>query len=217
MHSEMPTLDKALGGMPLVAILRGISPGEAVPVAERIVAAGITIVEVPLNSPDPFRSIAAITDAVGDRALVGAGTVLQPADVRRVEDAGGRLIVMPHSDPAVIEAAIDAGLPVIPGVMTPTEAFAALASGATALKLFPGELITPKVVGALMAVLPRGARVIPTGGIDAGNLAGYFAKGVAAVGVGSTLYKPGKHPDAVGEDAKALVASVRRAMKSSPA
>ena len=213
MTDGMPTLDQALEAMPLVAILRGIGPGEAVEVAQRLVDEGITIIEVPLNSPEPFKSIKAIAQAVGDRALVGAGTVLTPDDVTGVMDAGGRLIVMPHSDPAVIRAAVQKGLPVVPGVMTPTEAFAALANGATALKLFPGELIGPKIIKALMAVLPKGTNVVPTGGVDAGNLADYWEAGVSGVGVGGALYKPGKAPEQVQADARALVTAMRKVLK----
>jgi len=210
MSDRMPTLDEALDRMPLVTILRGVHPDEAVEMAERLAKAGITIVEVPLNSPEPYRSIEAIARAVGERALVGAGTVLAPDQVSRVKDAGGRLIVMPHSDPSVIRAAVQEDLPVVPGVMTPTEAFAALANGASALKLFPGELISPKIVKALMAVLPPDTKIIPTGGVDAGNLADYWEAGVSGVGVGGALYKPGKSPDQVEADAQALVAAMQR-------
>ncbi|MBE9557945.1 MAG: 2-dehydro-3-deoxy-6-phosphogalactonate aldolase [Proteobacteria bacterium] len=199
--------------MPLVAILRGVGPDEAVEIARRLVDEGITIVEVPLNSPAPFKSIKDIAEAVGDRALVGAGTVLTPEDVSRVMNAGGRLIVMPHSDPAVIRAAVQKGLPVVPGVMTPTEAFAALANGASALKLFPGELIGPKIIRALMAVLPEGTKVIPTGGVDADNLADYWEVGVSGVGVGGALYKPGKSPEQIQADARALVSAIRKVLK----
>lgn len=213
MADRMPTFDQALEAMPLVAILRGVGPDEAVEIARRLVDEGITIVEVPLNSPAPFKSIKDIAEAVGDRALVGAGTVLTPEDVSRVMNAGGRLIVMPHSDPAVIRAAVQKGLPVVPGVMTPTEAFAALANGASALKLFPGELIGPKIIRALMAVLPEGTKVIPTGGVDADNLADYWEVGVSGVGVGGALYKPGKSPEQIQADARALVSTIRKVLK----
>ncbi len=213
MAERMPTLDEALEAMPLVAILRGVGPEDAVEIARRLVDEGITIVEVPLNSPEPYKSIEAIAGAVGERALVGAGTVLTPDQVTRVKAAGGRLIVMPHSDPSVIRAAVQEGLPVVPGVMTPTEAFAALANGASALKLFPGELIGPKIVKALMAVLPPDTKIIPTGGVDAGNLADYWEAGVSGVGVGSALYKPGKNPEQVEADARALVAAMRRVLE----
>jgi 2-dehydro-3-deoxyphosphogalactonate aldolase len=212
MSEKMPTIDEALEAMPLVAILRGVGPAEAVEIAQRLVDEGITIVEVPLNSPEPYRSIEAIAEAIGERALVGAGTVLTPNQVTRVKAAGGRLIVMPHSDPSVIRAGVAEGLPVVPGVMTPTEAFAALAHGASALKLFPGELIGPKIVKALMAVLPEGTKVIPTGGVDASNLADYWEAGVSGVGVGGALYKPGKIPEQVKADARALVTAIRKVL-----
>jgi len=209
MADTMPTLDNALTAMPLVAILRGVAPEAAVETAQRLVDAGITIVEVPLNSPDPYRSIEAIADAVGGQALVGAGTVLTPEQVTRVSGAGGRLIVMPHSDPSVIGAAVQQGIPVIPGVATPTEAFAALADGASALKLFPGELIGPKIVKALMAVLPAGTKVIPTGGVDTANIAAYWDVGVAGLGVGGALYKPGDSPDQTEVKARVFVSAMR--------
>ena len=209
MADMMPTLDEALTAMPLVAILRGIGPAEAVETARRLVDAGITIVEVPLNSPDPFKSIEGIAEAVGGQALVGAGTVLAPDQVARVKAAGGRLIIMPHSDPLVIGAAVQQELPVVPGVATPTEAFAALANGASALKLFPGELINPKIVKALMAVLPAGTKVIPTGGVDTGNIAAYWDAGVAGLGIGGALYKPGNSPDQSEANARTFVAAMR--------
>jgi len=209
MADTMPTLDKALEAMPLVAILRGVGPNDAVEIAQRLVDEGITIVEVPLNSPDPYRSIETIAGAVGTRALVGAGTVLAPDQVARVKAAGGRLIVMPHSDPLIIGEAVQLELPVIPGVMTPTEAFAALANGASALKLFPGELMGPKIVKALMAVLPAGTKVIPTGGVKPGNIAAYWHAGVAGLGIGSALYKPGNNPDQTAANARASITAMR--------
>ena len=209
MADTMPTLGDAMAAMPLVAILRGMGPDEAVDTSRRLVDAGITIVEVPLNSPEPFQSIEAIAGAVGSQALIGAGTVLTPDQVTRVKAAGGRLIVMPHSDPLVIGAAVQQDLPVVPGVATPTEAFAALANGASALKLFPGELIVPKIVKALMAVLPAGTKVIPTGGVDTGNIAAYWDAGVAGLGIGSALYKPGNSPDQTEANARTFVAAMR--------
>jgi len=209
MADTMPTLDEALAAMPLVAILRGVGPRDAVAISRRLVDEGITIVEVPLNSPDPYRSIEAIAGAVGNQALVGAGTVLTPDQVARVKEAGGRLIVMPHSDPLVVGAAVRQGLPVVPGVATPTEAFAALANGASALKLFPGELINPKIVKALMAVLPAGTKVIPTGGVDTGNIADYWDARVAGLGIGSALYKPGDNADQTEAKARTFVTAMR--------
>jgi 2-dehydro-3-deoxyphosphogalactonate aldolase len=216
MADTMPTLNNALAAMPLVAILRGIGPEDAVETARRLVDAGITIVEVPLNSPEPYQSIEAIAGAVGTQALVGAGTVLAPNQVARVQAAGGRLIVMPHSDPLVIGAAVQQGLPVVPGVATPTEAFAALANGASALKLFPGELISPKVVKALMAVLPAGTKVIPTGGVDTGNIAAYWDASVAGLGIGGALYKPGDGPDQTEADARTFITAMRTVLNRLP-
>lgn len=187
MSALIPWLER----LPLVAILRGIEPAEAVPVGEALVDAGFVIVEVPLNSPAPLDSIARLADAIGDRALVGAGTVLTPEAVDRVAAAGGRLIVMPHADVAVIRAAKAAGLLVVPGFATPTEAFAALDAGADALKLFPAEAAPPPVLKAMLAVLPAGTRVLPVGGIRPETMAGYWQAGAAGFGLGSALYKPG--------------------------
>ena len=153
-----------LEGCPLVAIIRGVEPDEAAAIANAILSAGIRIIEVPLNSPEPFHSIRAISDAVGDRALVGAGTVLDPLSVARVTDAGGRLMVAPNSDPKVIEAAVSAGMVAAPGYFTPTEAFAALNAGAQALKFFPAEGGSPAVIKAQRAVLPSGVPLLVVGG-----------------------------------------------------
>ncbi|MFG1462780.1 2-dehydro-3-deoxy-6-phosphogalactonate aldolase [Xanthobacter sp. DSM 24535] len=202
------SLTQAMARCPLVAILRGLKPDEAEDVGAALVAAGITIIEVPLNSPDPLRSIALLAERFGDSALIGAGTVMTPAAVTDVARAGGRLIVMPHSDPEVIRAAKAAGLACTPGVATPTEAFAALKAGADALKLFPAEGLPPQVLKAWRAVMP-GVTLLPVGGIDATNMAAYRAAGADGFGLGSALYKPGKAVDAIAADAAALVAAAR--------
>ena len=204
----MPCLDEALAASPLIAILRGITPAEAVGVGRALYDAGLRVIEVPLNSPEPLASISALARDLGDRALIGAGTVMSPAEVTAVADAGGRLIVMPHSDPTVIRAARTSGLACTPGVATPTEAFAALAAGADALKLFPAEMIGPSVVKALRAVLPRHVLLIPVGGITAANIAAYRTAGAAAFGIGSSLYAPGRSAGEVGRIARELVTAV---------
>lgn len=201
------SFDAAFAALPLVAILRGIEPEEAVAVGTALVAEGLRLIEVPLNSPKPVDSIAALADALGDRAVVGAGTVRTPEAVRDVAAAGGRLIVMPHADRAVIRAAKAAGLVCCPGVMTPTEAFAALDAGADALKLFPAEAIPPAAVAALRAVLPPGTRLLPVGGITPERLADYAA--ADGFGLGSALYKPGMAAETVAANARRFVAAWR--------
>src|SRR5579859_4763408 len=164
-----------LDPLPLVAILRGLTPDESVDIGRVLADAGFRMLEVPLNSPQPFESIRRMVDALGDGYLIGAGTVLDPADVKRVADAGGRLIVMPHADATVIRAAKQAGLACVPGVATPTEAFAALAAGADALKLFPAEQSSPAVLKAWRAVLPKDIAVLPVGGIAPDNMGPWLA------------------------------------------
>lgn len=204
----MTALHEALARCPLVAILRGIAPDEAVPVAAALRDAGFAIVEVPLNSPAPFDSIAGIAAALGERMLVGAGTVMTAAEVERIAAAGGRLVVMPHFDAEVVAAAKGRGLDCVPGVATPTEAFAALKAGADALKLFPAQALPPTVLAGWQAVLPPGTLTMPVGGIHAGNLADYWAAGARGFGIGSNLYKPGKSVTDVAATAAALVAAV---------
>lgn len=199
------------GRLPLVAILRGLEPERAVAVAEVLVTAGLDIIEVPLNSPDPFRSIGAILAAVGERALVGAGTVLQVDQVDRLADLGAGLVVSPNCSPAVINRTAARGMVSLPGVLTPTEMFAALDAGATGLKIFPAELVSPAVVKAVKAVLPATAPVYVVGGINSENMAAYLAAGAAGFGMGGSLFKPGKTLEAIAADAAALVSAYRGA------
>jgi 2-dehydro-3-deoxyphosphogalactonate aldolase len=190
----------------LVAILRGIRPEEAVPVGAALVAGGFAIVEVPLNSPDPLASIAALAREFGDRILIGAGTVMTKGQVADIAAAGGKLIVTPHADAAVVRAAKSRGLLAVPGFFTPAEAFSMLAAGADALKLFPAEGANPAMLRAMRAVLPSGTMVLPVGGIDASNMAAWRADGAAGFGIGSAIYKPGDTPDVVKAKAVALIA-----------
>lgn len=178
--------------LPLVAILRGVTPDEVIAVGAALTDAGFHVIEVPLNSPQPFDSIERLAHAFGDRCTVGAGTVMSAEDVGRVADAGGRLIVTPHTDPAVIAAAKQKHLHCTPGTATPSEAFAALRAGADAIKVFPAEQITPKVLHAWRAVLPHDLDVLPVGGITPASMADYVRAGATGFGIGSALYKPGR-------------------------
>jgi 2-dehydro-3-deoxyphosphogalactonate aldolase len=200
-------LETAMAALPLVAILRGLTADEAPAVGAALVEAGFRIIEVPLNSPDPLRSLETLADRFGDDALIGAGTVMSPEAARQTADAGGRLVVMPHSDAAVIRAAKEAGAWCLPGVATPTEGFAALAAGADALKLFPGEALPPNVVKAWTAVFPKTVALLPVGGITPETMAAYVAAGAAGFGIGSALYKPGLAPAQVATRAAAFVAA----------
>ncbi|MCP1372636.1 2-dehydro-3-deoxy-6-phosphogalactonate aldolase [Dyella lutea] len=177
--------------LPLVAILRGLLPEESVAIGQALAGAGFRVLEVPLNSPRPYESIRRLVDALGDGYLVGAGTVMTPAQVDEVAAAGGRLIVMPHADTVVIRAAKARGLVCVPGVATPTEAFAALAAGADGLKLFPAEQASPKVLKAWRAVLPPDLPVLPVGGIAPDTMAPWVAAGAQGFGIGSALFAPG--------------------------
>ena len=183
---------QALDACPLVAILRGIKPDEIDAVSDALYEAGIRIIEVPLNSPEPLRSIERLAERHGEHALIGAGTVMTPEDVIDVRDAGGELIVMPHSDAEIIDEAKAEGLICVPGVATPTEGFSALTAGADALKLFPAEAIPPKVVKAWKAVFPPETRLLAVGGISATNIGDYAKAGTAGYGIGSSIYSPGK-------------------------
>ncbi len=201
--------EAAMAKLPLVAILRGITPADTEAVAVALHAAGFRLIEVPLNSPDPFDSIARVRSALPGDALVGAGTVLRTEDVARLCASGGELVVMPHSDAAVIRAAKAANLLCLPGVGTLTEAFAALDAGADALKLFPAEMIAPPVVKAMRAVLPRQVRLLPVGGITPDNMVQYVSAGANGFGLGSALYAPGMSPEQVAERARRFVTAWR--------
>lgn len=199
--------DAAFARCPIIAILRGLKPDEALAVGEALVGAGIGMLEVPLNSPDPFDSIAQLARGLAGRAVVGAGTVLMPADVDRLAAAGGTLVVSPNCSPDVIRRTKALGLVSAPGVMTPTEAFAALDAGADLLKLFPGELIGPSGAKAMAAVLPKGVRIVMVGGVTADGLGAYKGGPVAGFGIGSALFSPGLSADEVGQRAGKFVAA----------
>jgi 2-dehydro-3-deoxyphosphogalactonate aldolase len=201
----MPDLRSALKQCPVIAILRGVKPGEVDAVGDALIEAGITIIEVPLNSPDPFESIGRLARRHGARALIGAGTVLEAADVARVKDAGGQLIVAPNFDVDVVRTAKVAGLVALPGVMTPSEGFAALKAGVDGLKLFPAEIIPPAVFKAWRAVFPADCLLLAVGGVGVDNLKTYAQAGASGYGIGSALYKPGRAAAEIAPLARALV------------
>ena len=190
---------------PIIAILRGVKPAEAVGIAGVILAAGIDKIEVPLNSPSPFVSINAIVKVYGDQALIGAGTVLTTAQVKQVRSAGGQLVVSPNCDPAVIAATIAEGMQSWPGVFTPSEALAALQAGATGLKLFPGDMAGPKGLKAMRAILPFGTQVYAVGGTAPDNFSKWIEASADGFGLGSAIYKPGDTSETVAAKAQAIV------------
>lgn len=210
----MTTLDAALDRLPLLAILRGITPPEALPVGKALVEAGFAILEAPLNSPEPYDTIRQLADAHGESCLIGAGTVLTPEQVQRTADAGGRIVVSPNFNAEVVRATKRLGMISCPGVFTPSEAFAALDAGADCLKIFPGDAIAPKFIKAIRAVLPASARIVVTGGVGAANLAEFMAAGADGAGIGSALYKPGRPASEVGIVAAQLVAAVHAAREA---
>ncbi len=205
--THIEAFDAAFARCPLVAILRGVRPDEVEDIGDALVDAGFTILEVPLNSPDPFDSVARLAARLKGYAVVGAGTVLNVDAVERVEAAGGTIIISPNADTRVIAAAATHGLVSMPGIATPTEAFAALEAGAAALKLFPAEAASPAVMKAMRAVLPKGVRMLPVGGIVPSKLEEWHQAGAAGYGLGSALYVPGMDAATVGERARAFVAA----------
>jgi 2-dehydro-3-deoxyphosphogalactonate aldolase len=205
----MLDLRAALKQCPIAAILRGVKPDEIDATGDALIEAGITVIEVPLNSPQPFESIKRLAARHGHHALLGAGTVLEVAQVARVKEAGGQLIVAPNFDSDVVRAAKTAGLASLPGVMTPSEGFAALKSGADGLKLFPAEIIPPAVFKAWRAVFPADTLLLAVGGVGVDNLKSYAEAGASGYGIGSALYKPGRPAAEIGNLAKALVAAAK--------
>jgi 2-dehydro-3-deoxyphosphogalactonate aldolase len=202
--TALTEFDAAFDRLPLIAILRGVQPTEVEAIGDALVDAGFTLIEVPLNSPDPFDSIKRLATRLAGRAVIGAGTVLTEAQVATVRAAGGTMIISPNANPRVIAASATTGLASLPGIATPSEAFAAIEAGATALKLFPAEGASPAVLKAMRAVLPRDIRVLPVGGISPDNMTIWHKAGAAGFGIGSALYSPGLAPDDVAARARAF-------------
>lgn len=202
----------------LIAILRGIKPEEALEVGRVLIDAGFTTIEVPLNSPEPFKSISLLVNAYGDTAVIGAGTVLSVTDVQQVADAGGRIVVSPDCNPEVITATKKAGMASYPGVLSPTECFSALRHGADGLKFFPSFLVGTSGLVAILSVLPRGTKTYAVGGVGADNFSEWFAAGVTGFGIGSNLYKPGLSVEKISGNAQQIVcaydASIQNAVQS---
>lgn len=195
------------GAPPIAAILRGIGTSEAVAIGEALVEAGIRLIEVPFNSPDPVGAIGAMAEARGDRAAIGGGTVVTAAQAEALAGVGGTFMVSPNTDPVVIRRSLDLGMEVLPGFLTPSEAFAAIGAGARDLKLFPGSVLGSSYVKAIREVLPAGTRIWAVGGVGAANIAEFRAAGVFGIGVGGSIYKPGHDAATVGASARELVAA----------
>jgi len=206
--SPIAAFDAAFARCPLIAILRGVAPHEVEAIGDALVDAGFTLIEVPMNSPDPLDSIARLARRFEGRAVVGAGTVLTEGQVEQVRTVGGTMIISPNANTRVIAASAEAGMVSLPGVVTPTEAFAAIEAGATALKLFPAEGSSPAILKAMRAVLPRDMRLLPVGGIAPDTMGPWRDAGAAGFGLGSALYKPGFTAAEVGMRAKAFVSAL---------
>ncbi|MET3710623.1 2-dehydro-3-deoxyphosphogalactonate aldolase [Sphingomonas trueperi] len=205
--NHVAEFDAAFARCPLIAILRGVKPDEVEAIGDELVAAGFTLIEVPLNSPDPLESVSRLAKRFAGRAIIGAGTVLRVEQVQAVADAGGTMIISPNANLDVIRASAAAGLVSLPGILTPSEAFAALDAGATALKLFPAEAASPTVLKAMRAVLTE-ARILPVGGVSPDTMAPWQAAGAPGFGLGSALYKVGMTAEQVGANARAFVAAL---------
>lgn len=208
--SARELFDRYFNQCPLIAIIRGVTPGEAAETGQALFEGGIRIIEVPLNSPDPLTSIRRLADSLGDKALIGAGTVLTTRDVHDVRDSGGRIVVSPNMNRDVIRATVEAGMISSPGIFTPSEAFAALDSGAHTLKLFPAEGASPKVVKSLRAVLPKDVPFIIVGGVTPESVRGWMDAGADGFGLGGGLYKAGQPPQETLRKAQAYVEALRR-------
>ena len=204
------TFQDALQACNLVAILRGITPDEAEPIGEALIEAGWRIIEVPLNSPEPLKSIEKLQKRFGDRALIGAGTVLTTAQVADVASTGATVIISPNANLSVIEASVSRGMISLPGVATPSEAFAAIGAGATGIKAFPAEAIPPMVIKAWRAVLPKDLPVLAVGGITPDNMKSFIDAGTNGFGIGGSLYKPGDDVASVAAKAKLFIEAMRR-------
>lgn len=202
--------DRYFNECPLIAIIRGVTPDEAEAIGRALYDGGVRIIEVPLNSPDPLSSIRKIADALGDDALVGAGTVVELDDVARVRDAGGRIVVSPNMNPRIISATVAAGMVSSPGIFTPTEAFSAIHCGAHAIKLFPAEAASPKVVKSIRAVLPAEVRLLIVGGVTPESMESWLTAGADGFGLGGGIYKAGQTPEATLEKARAYVAALSK-------
>jgi 2-dehydro-3-deoxyphosphogalactonate aldolase len=205
--NHVAEFDAAFARCPLIAILRGVKPDEVEAIGDELVAAGFTLIEVPMNSPDPLESVSRLAKRFAGRAIIGAGTVLRVEQVQAVADAGGTMIISPNANLDVIRASASAGLVSLPGILTPSEAFAALDAGATALKLFPAEAASPTVLKAMRAVLTE-ARILPVGGVSPDTMAPWIAAGAPGFGLGSALYKVGMSAEQVGANARAFIAAL---------